>query len=83
MDKPATGFLRDFTWKRFFLWSIYWFVITWVVAVIIDYFDPGAVVSENFTSIQLIKRFIGSFVAGFFFAVWVESKPKGKTGSDL
>jgi len=83
MNKTRTGFLRDFTWKRFFLWSIYMFVITLVVSVIIDYFDPGSLISGNFTTTQILKRLTGSLVVGFFLAVWVESKAKVKPGSDL
>ena len=74
MTKTKEIFWRNFTWKEFLLFSIYWFSLTLFVEIIIDYFDKSSFVADNFTTRELIKRIIGSLIFGFFIAVWKEKK---------
>ena len=72
------SFWRNFTWKGFLLFSVYWFMATLLVEIIIDYFDKSSFVSENFTTHELIKRTIGSLLFGFLLTVWIEKKNRAK-----
>jgi len=74
MTKTKESFWRNFTWKEFLLFSIYWFILTLLVEIAIDYFDKSSLVADNFTTHDLIKRIIGSLIFGFFIAVWKEKK---------
>jgi hypothetical protein len=78
MENNKKGFWRSFTARKFLLFSIYWFAMTLVVSIIIDYFDPESLMADNFTMSNLIKRAVGSLVAGFLFAVWIEPTVKNK-----
>ena len=72
MKNKEKNFLRNFTWKKFFLWSLYWFAATLLVAVALDYFDSKASMDSDLALINIIKRLIGSLVVGFFIALWTQ-----------
>jgi hypothetical protein len=72
MNSSNKGFWRNFTWKQFFLFSSVWFATTLLVALVFDYFDPAALVADNLTAKNIVKRIVGSLIIGFILAVWFE-----------
>ncbi|HEX7845538.1 MAG TPA: hypothetical protein VF476_07005 [Chitinophagaceae bacterium] len=72
MTKSKTGFWRGFTWKRFAGYTVLLLTINFLVALIFDYFDPEALVRDNFTAKAFIGLFIKSTFLGFLFALWFE-----------
>ncbi len=57
--------MKNFSWKRFIYFTVFFFVITLVVAVIWNYFDKEETIAGLFTKRQLILRCILSVVMGF------------------
>ncbi|MES1214814.1 MAG: hypothetical protein ABUT20_04785 [Bacteroidota bacterium] len=62
--------MKNFTWKRFGLYILWFFTITLVVALIWNYFDKGETIASLFTTHQLILRSILSVVLGFFSTIF-------------
>jgi hypothetical protein len=62
--------MKNFTWKRFGFYILWFFTITLVVAIIWNYFDKGETIANLFTTHQLILRSILSVVLGFFLTVF-------------
>jgi hypothetical protein len=81
MDNKKKRFLKNFTWKKYFLFSCTFFVITLLVMVIWEYFDPGEKVADLFTQKELIERVVLAIIMGFVLAVLIkpdadEKKPE-------
>ncbi len=72
MDKPKTGFWRGFTWKRFARFAIIIFIFNFTFWTIWDYFDPEAIVKDNFTFKSFAVKAVKSILLGFICAVWFE-----------
>jgi hypothetical protein len=78
MNSSKNGFWRNFTWKRFFLFSSTWFTTTLLVVLLFDYFDPSTLAADNLTIKNILKRIISSLIMGFILTVWFEPGLDGK-----
>lgn len=70
--------MKNFSWKRFFLFSCWMFVLTLLVMVIWNYFLSEEKVAGLFTKKEIIQRVIQAVFMGFVFAVFMKPKPKEK-----
>jgi len=63
---------RNFTWKRFFVFSLFLFLSTLLVSMTWNYFDPEEKVTNAFFTIELVKRAIMALIVGLLLAFTLE-----------
>jgi len=66
--------MKNFRWKRFGFYTIYFFTITLVVGMIWNYFDKEETIAGLFTPHQLILRCILSVLMGFVLTKFIKKK---------
>lgn len=71
MENKKKGFLRNFTWKRFFVFIGILFFITLLLASIRNYFDPGEKVADLFSQKEIINRVVLAIIVGFILTVMI------------
>lgn len=67
-----SGFWRNFTWKRFILNTLLWFVITTLINEIF-YYEHW---KDFFISHNLLRTLIRSLVYGLIFTIWGQLRNK-------
>jgi len=63
---------RNFTWKRFFVFSLFLFLSTLLVSMTWNYFDPEEKVTNAFFTIEFVKRAIMALIVGLLLAFTLE-----------
>lgn len=70
MNYKKTTFWRGFTWVRFIIMSICWFIIYCTSDFLVDFFDTSS--QFQFTINYLLKNCASSILMGFLFSLWFE-----------
>lgn len=70
MSAEKTKFWRGFTWKRFVIMTLFWFVLYVSIDFFMSLFDTTS--SFDFTYSYFLKNTITSIIMGFLFSLWFE-----------
>ncbi len=76
-SNKSSGFWRGFTWKRFFIYFIIFFLLNLGAQILFNFnnYPDGA---KYLTKDNLLVKAIGAFLPSFIFTFWFEPGSKKK-----
>jgi di/tricarboxylate transporter len=74
MEEKKTGFWKNFTWKRFMLVVVVFFVVTLAVNLALNYFDKSGSKQNLFSREEITRRICLSLIVGLILTLLVKPK---------
>jgi cellobiose-specific phosphotransferase system component IIC len=68
--------MKNFTWKKWIINSVLFFIVFFIVTSIWNYFENGKNFSRLFDTKEIIQALIVSIVGGLFYTSVVDKKKK-------